>query len=88
MQIVRHPAGSPEDLTDVKNSEVDTRRRANKLMGVNQPFWYVAHTRPRCEKKLLLYCEREDLDARLLCHRSVHKYRGKTAVFKKPLFPG
>jgi len=57
-------------------------------MGVNQLLWYVAHTRPRCEKKLLHYCERENLDARLLCHRSVHKYRGKTAVFRKPLFPG
>ncbi len=57
-------------------------------MGVNQPLWYVAHTRPRREKKLLLYCEREKLDARLLCHRSVHKYRGKTAVFRNPLFPG
>src|SRR5476651_54656 len=57
-------------------------------MGVNQPIWYVAHTRPRCEKKLLKYCEREKLHARLLCYQSVHKYRGKTVVFKKPLFPG
>jgi transcriptional antiterminator RfaH len=57
-------------------------------MGMSQLFWYVAHTRPRCEKKLLRYCEREKLDARLLCYQSVHKYRGKTAVFRKPLFPG
>src|SRR5476649_2016577 len=57
-------------------------------MGVNQLLWYVAHTRPRCEKKLLQYCEREKLDARLLCYQSVHKYRRKTVVFKKPLFPG
>jgi transcription antitermination factor NusG len=57
-------------------------------MAVNQLLWHVAHTRPRCEKKLLKYCEREKLDARLLCHQSVHKYRGKTVAFKKPLFPG
>jgi transcription antitermination factor NusG len=57
-------------------------------MGVSHLFWYVAHTRPRCEKKLRQYCEREKLDARLLCYQSVHKYRGKTVVFKKPLFPG
>ena len=50
--------------------------------------WYVAHTRPRCEKKLLQYCEREQLFARLLCYQSAHKYRGKTVVFQKPLFPG
>ena len=55
---------------------------------MSQPLWYVAHTRPRREKKLLQYCEREKLDAHLLCYRSVHKYRGKTVVFRKPLFPG
>jgi transcription antitermination factor NusG len=57
-------------------------------MGMSHQLWYVAHTRPRCEKKLLQYCGREKLHARLLCYQSVHKYRGKTAVFKKPLFPG
>ncbi len=57
-------------------------------MGVSQLLWYVAHTRPRCEKKLLQFCKRENLDASLPCYRSVHKYRGKTVVFQKPLFPG
>ena len=50
-------------------------------------MWYVAHTRPRCEKKLADYCEREKLLHTLPCYRSVKKYRGKTAVFHKPLFP-
>ena len=50
--------------------------------------WYVAHTQPRCEKKLLQYCVRKDLAATLPCYRSPHKYRGKTVVFQKPLFPG
>ena len=49
--------------------------------------WYVAHTRPRCEKKLARYCEREGLAVTLPCYRSVKKYRGKTVVFNKPLFP-
>jgi transcription antitermination factor NusG len=57
-------------------------------MGVSQPLWYVAHARPRCEKKLLQFCEREKLDASLPCYQSAHQYRGKTVVFKKPLFPG
>ncbi len=56
--------------------------------GVSQLLWYVAHTRPRCEKKLLQFCERENLAASLPCYKSAHKYRGKTMVFKKPLFPG
>ena len=51
-------------------------------------LWFVAHTRPRCEKKLVQYAEREGLIVTLPCFRSVHKYRGKTATFEKPLFPG
>jgi transcription antitermination factor NusG len=51
-------------------------------------FWYVAHTRPRREKKLAEYCEREGFRVTLPCYRAVHKYRGKTVTFRKPLFPG
>lgn len=50
--------------------------------------WVVAHTKPRCEKKLVRYCEREGIDSTLPCYRSPHRYRGKTVVFHKPLFPG
>lgn len=53
-----------------------------------EPAWYVAHTRPRCEKKLAAHCERAGIAVTLPCYRTVHKYRGKTAVFHKPLFPG
>ena len=49
--------------------------------------WYVAHTRPRREKKLAEYCEREGFAVTLPCYKSVKKYRGKTVVFHKPLFP-
>jgi transcription antitermination factor NusG len=56
--------------------------------GVNDPLWYVAHTRPRCEKKLLQSSLRAGLDARLPCYRRAHRYRGKVVVFHKPLFPG
>jgi len=50
--------------------------------------WFVAHTRPRREKKLKAYCERDGTLVTLPCYRTVHKYRGKTVVFEKPLFPG
>jgi transcriptional antiterminator RfaH len=50
--------------------------------------WFVAHTKPRCEKKLVQLCEREGIASTLPCYRSSHRYRGKTAVFLKPLFPG
>lgn len=50
--------------------------------------WFVAHTRPRCEKKLVDYCAREGFPTTLPLYRSVKKYRGKKVVFHKPLFPG
>jgi transcription termination factor NusG len=50
--------------------------------------WFVAHTRPRCEKKLLQYCNREDIRATLPCVRSKKRYGHKTVEFEKPLFPG
>jgi transcription antitermination factor NusG len=50
--------------------------------------WFVAHTKPRREKKLKQFCEGEGFPATLPCYRSVHKYRGKTVTFHKPLFPG
>ena len=55
---------------------------------MNDLLWFVAHTRPRCEKKLVQYAEREGLIVTLPCFRAVHKSRGKTATFEKPLFPG
>jgi hypothetical protein len=51
-------------------------------------LWFVAHTKPRCEKKLVRYCEREELSATLPTYKAAHKYRRKTVVFDKPLFPG
>ncbi len=50
--------------------------------------WFVAHVRPRREKKLRQSCERENILVTLPCYRSVRKYRGKTVTFEKPLFPG
>jgi len=50
--------------------------------------WYVAHTRPRCEKKLVTWCGRAEHASELPTYVSVRKYRGKEATFHKPLFPG
>ena len=49
--------------------------------------WYVAHTRPRREKKLAEYCTREGFEVTLPLYRSVKKYPGKVVTFEKPLFP-
>jgi transcription antitermination factor NusG len=50
--------------------------------------WYVAHVRPRCEKKLAEFCQREGFEFTLPLYRSVKRYRGKKVEFQKPLFPG
>jgi transcriptional antiterminator RfaH len=55
---------------------------------MSELLWFVAHTRPRREKKLAEYCLKEGIAATLPCYNSAHKYRGKTVVFRKPLFPG
>jgi transcription antitermination factor NusG len=54
---------------------------------VSELRWFVAHTKPRREKKLVEYCARQGFAATLPCYNSAHKYRGKTVVFRKPLFP-
>jgi transcriptional antiterminator RfaH len=51
-------------------------------------FWYVAHTRPRREKKLAGYCKRAGLAVILPCIKSRKRYGRKTVEFDKPLFPG
>ena len=58
------------------------------LWAVSEKLWFVAHTKPRREKKLVEYCLRQGFAATLPCFDSAHKYRGKTVVFRKPLFPG
>jgi transcription antitermination factor NusG len=55
---------------------------------VSEKRWFVAHTRPRREKKLVGFCERQGIDSTLPCYASAHKYRGKMVIFQKPLFPG
>jgi transcriptional antiterminator NusG len=55
---------------------------------VTELLWFVAHARPRREKKIVEYCNRQGIAATLPCYNSAHKYRGKTVVFRKPLFPG
>ncbi len=58
------------------------------LVPMSDCLWFVAHTRPRCEKKLVQYCQRAALTTTLPCYQAAHKYRSKSVVFNKPLFPG
>ncbi len=58
----------------------------SKSLAVPLP-WYVAHTRPRAEKKLAEYCAEQGFSFHLPLYRSVKRYRGKRVVFHKPLFP-
>jgi transcription antitermination factor NusG len=55
---------------------------------MSELLWFVAHTRPRREKKLVEYCRQKGIAVTLPCYKAAHKYRGKTVVFEKPMFPG
>jgi transcriptional antiterminator RfaH len=55
---------------------------------MSELLWFVAHTRPRCEKKLVEHCLREKLRPTLPTYKVAHHYRGKDVSFDKPLFPG
>lgn len=50
--------------------------------------WYVAHVRPRCEKKLVEHGKIYKFPTTLPTYKSIKKYRGKEVSFDKPLFPG
>jgi transcription antitermination factor NusG len=67
---------------------VDLSQGVENLRLMSELNWFVAHTKSRREKKFAEYCERQMIAATLPCYDSAHKYRGKTVVFRKPLFPG
>lgn len=67
---------------------LDSQQAAFHFGFVDEQVWVVAHTKPRCEKKLARHCERERVEFTLPCYKVKHRYRGKTVVFEKPLFPG
>jgi len=76
---VRNPKMQVPDQKDV----------VEKLEGVGEEnLWFVAHVRPRCEKKLQDFCHREGYSTTLPFFKSVKKYRRKKVEFLKPLFPG
>jgi transcriptional antiterminator RfaH len=50
--------------------------------------WFVAHARPRCEKKVAQYCSDLSIAVTLPCYQSTHRYQRKTVTFEKPIFPG
>ena len=67
---------------------IDQRSDPFILEAMSEPAWFVAHTRPRREKKVKQYCDREGVFAMLPCYKAVHRYQRKTVTFEKPLFPG
>jgi len=50
--------------------------------------WFVAHTRPRAEKRMAEYCRRSGLNCYLPLREAVHTYGRRKRSFRLPLFPG
>lgn len=50
--------------------------------------WYVAHTKPRCEKKFSALMQAERFEHELPLIESVRRYGRKKKKYLKPIFPG
>src|SRR5688572_32291264 len=71
------------------NNLIQTRsHRLEDVPRRSDVVWFVAHVRPRCEKKMARYCDEINVKTLVPLYRSVHKYGNKRAFFDKPLFPG
>jgi transcriptional antiterminator RfaH len=55
---------------------------------MEETYWLVCHTKPRCEKKLAALLQAEKFEHYLPLVNSVRKYGQQTKKFTKPLFPG
>ena len=66
-------------MTSIKQRELDNS---------SEPQWFVAHTKPRTEKKLASFCHREGFKHELPTVKTVRKYQRKVCTFDNPLFPG
>jgi transcriptional antiterminator RfaH len=55
---------------------------------MNEYFWLVCHTKPRCEKKFAALMAAEKHEHYLPLIESVRRYAQQTKRFTKPLFPG
>lgn len=55
---------------------------------MDESYWLVCHTKPRCEKKFAALLKAEKFEHYLPLIDSVRKYAQQTKHFTKPLFPG
>ena len=55
---------------------------------MDESYWLVCHTKPRCEKKFAALMKAEKFEHYLPLVDSVRKYAQQTKKFTKPLFPG
>ena len=55
---------------------------------MEETYWLVCHTKPRCEKKFAALMKAEKFEHYLPLVDSVRKYAQQTKKFTKPLFPG
>ncbi|MDO8541223.1 MAG: transcription termination/antitermination NusG family protein [Opitutaceae bacterium] len=55
---------------------------------MEESYWLVCHTKPRCEKKFAALMSAEKFEHYLPLVDSVRRYGQQTKRFTKPLFPG
>ena len=55
---------------------------------MDEHYWLVCHTKPRCEKKFAALMAAEKFEHYLALIASLRRYAQQTKKFMKPLFPG
>jgi len=60
------------------------------ILPASQPdqAWVVVHARPRCEKRVVEFCETRSIYAYLPLLKKKHRYGGRVRTFEIPLFTG
>lgn len=58
-----------------------------EIKKIPDTLWTAAHTKPRCEKKVLEYCEKNNITCYLPLLKKKGRYQRRTVVTYLPMFP-
>ncbi|OAM87879.1 antitermination protein NusG [Termitidicoccus mucosus] len=83
--VPKQPVNAPAMAASASVTDGEGEEHA---MAAAIPRWYVAHTKPRCEKKFAALMKAERFEHELPLIESVRRYGRKKKKYQKPIFPG
>ncbi|RRJ95801.1 antitermination protein NusG [Opitutaceae bacterium TAV4] len=78
----------PADVAPALPSSADVSKTTSSSPPALEYAWYVAHTKPRCEKKFAALMDAEHWNRELFFITSERRYGNRRRVYAKPVFPG